>query len=128
LSSIARYHLATNARDSTAVEIRIALERVGLSRYITNVFCYREVGAEKPSRAFYSRILEILDCEPQEVLMVGDDLQKDVVGAMDCGIQAILYNPTGAAVPRGIRAVKSLLDLLPGESPHQPRSAFGPRG
>lgn len=44
----------------------------------------------KPSRAFYQTAVEELGLTVGEVLMVGDDVEADVVGAMDAGLQAAL--------------------------------------
>jgi len=112
LSAVAGCHIATNAKDSTAEEIRGALDRVHLGRFISKIFCYRTIGAEKPSKIFFSRILQILDCRPQDLLMVGDHLQKDVLGAQEFGIPSILFNPHGTETPPGIRSIHHLTELL----------------
>ena len=47
----------------------------------------------KPEKDFfYSAInaLEGVDCQPQEVIMIGDDVRDDVEGALRAGLQAIL--------------------------------------
>lgn len=47
-----------------------------------------DVGAAKPSALFYEELCERLDLAPSEVLMVGNSLQNDVVGAKTAGLQA----------------------------------------
>jgi len=44
----------------------------------------------KPSRDFFLKAVEALGCEPAEVLMVGDDVESDVNGALAAGLQAAL--------------------------------------
>ncbi len=44
----------------------------------------------KPARAFFLEAVRDLGCEPGEVLMVGDDAQADVGGALNAGLQAAL--------------------------------------
>jgi len=46
------YHEAINANDYNKVHIQKALKRVGLNKYIKEIYCYRSVGYEKPSKAF----------------------------------------------------------------------------
>jgi FMN phosphatase YigB (HAD superfamily) len=43
--------------------------------------------------------------------MIGDGLEKDVIGALDSGIQAIWYNPKNDPVPENIQAIENLLEL-----------------
>jgi putative hydrolase of the HAD superfamily len=84
--------VATNAADSDEVEIRAALGRVGLNKLLDKVYCYRKIGHKKPSKEFFGYILSDLGLEPSQAIMVGDDFEADVVGANNCGIQAIWYN------------------------------------
>jgi HAD superfamily hydrolase (TIGR01458 family) len=53
----------------------------------------------KPAPAFFHAAVESLDCDPEEVVMVGDDALADVDGALAAGIPAILVQ-TGKYRPR----------------------------
>jgi len=44
----------------------------------------------KPSPEFYRTAVDELGLAPADVLMVGDDVEADVLGAMDAGLQAAL--------------------------------------
>ena len=44
----------------------------------------------KPSRDFYLQAVSHLGSEPEQTLMVGDDVYSDVAGAMEAGLQACL--------------------------------------
>lgn len=44
----------------------------------------------KPSADFYMSAVESIGCDPSEVIMVGDDVESDVNGALQAGLQAIL--------------------------------------
>jgi putative hydrolase of the HAD superfamily len=85
--------VATNAADSEEAEIWAALSRVGLEKLLDKVYCYRKIGHKKPSKEFFEYILADLGVEQSRVIMVGDDFEADVVGANNCGIRAIWYNP-----------------------------------
>jgi HAD superfamily hydrolase (TIGR01458 family) len=52
----------------------------------------------KPAAGFFQAAVSSLGCEPDEVMMVGDDVEADVVGAMDAGLQACLVR-TGKFLP-----------------------------
>lgn len=44
----------------------------------------------KPDRAFFEQALGVIERRAEESLMVGDDLETDVGGAMQAGLQALL--------------------------------------
>lgn len=44
----------------------------------------------KPAREFYLGAVSSISCNADETVMVGDDLESDVLGAVDAGLQAIL--------------------------------------
>lgn len=44
----------------------------------------------KPSREFYLSAVNSTGCDPEEVIMVGDDVESDVLGAVDAGLHGIL--------------------------------------
>ena len=85
--------LATNAGDSVEVDIRAALARVELNSLIDRVFCSREVGHNKPSPEFFAFIKKALALPDEDLVMVGDNFQKDVEGATKCGIRAVWFRP-----------------------------------
>ncbi|MGV1099331.1 HAD family hydrolase [Thiovibrio sp. JS02] len=112
LSRVVPCHLATNAGDSDEARIRAALARVGLDRYISNIYCLGKTGSPKPEPAFFAFIRNHLRVEPSSLLMVGDSLHDDVLGAQQCGLRAIWYNPGKAPVPEGVMAIDTLGRLV----------------
>lgn len=84
--------LATNAADSEKNQIYKGLRRVGLSGWIDYVFCTREIGYRKPEAGYFKAILETLQLPPQNIIMIGDNLQKDILAANNFGIRSIWYN------------------------------------
>lgn len=44
----------------------------------------------KPAPGFFHAAAAVLGCDASETLMVGDDVQADVIGAVDAGLQACL--------------------------------------
>ena len=46
--------------------------------------------AGKPSRLFFEQVLADAGCPPEQALMVGDDVQADVQGALDAGLHGCL--------------------------------------
>ena len=85
--------LATNAADSDEPAIRRALARVGLEILLDKIYCSRATGFSKPSSAFYSTILRDAGFAASSAVMVGDDFESDVLGAVREGIRALWYCP-----------------------------------
>ena len=48
-----------------------------------------EAGFEKPHPGIFESALARLGCEPEEVLHVGNDRRRDVVGALAVGMRAV---------------------------------------
>ncbi|XP_059475848.1 haloacid dehalogenase-like hydrolase domain-containing protein 2 [Neocloeon triangulifer] len=44
----------------------------------------------KPTKAFFQASLRGLDVQPDEVIMIGDDVKDDILGAVEAGIQGVL--------------------------------------
>lgn len=52
----------------------------------------------KPAAGFFHAAVDSLGCKPEEVLMIGDDVEADINGALDAGLQACLVR-TGKYLP-----------------------------
>ena len=115
LATCARHgacHLATNAQDSSAAQIRQALQRGGLSRFISHIFCVDTLGVNKSASDYFPRIAAQLQTRPEALMMVGDSLERDIYPALASGLQACWYNPLRHDVPAGIYAINSLQQLI----------------
>ncbi|WP_331280643.1 HAD hydrolase-like protein [Halomonas sp. BC04] len=71
----------------------------------------------KPSSDFFHAVLEEVGVAPDEALMVGDDVECDVVAAMELGLQACLirsgkYRPGDEEQAPQARCEASLADLV----------------
>ena len=110
--------LATNSNDSNKDEIYKALNIAGIGKYITDVFCSKEIGFLKPSKEFFNTILNRLIFNPEEIVFIGDDIKKDIYGASSVGIIPIHYDPHSISDFEGLKLENlinliSILDTLP---------------
>jgi FMN phosphatase YigB (HAD superfamily) len=74
-----------------------------------------EAGVAKPDPALFQAALAALEVRPEEAVMVGDSLEKDVLPAVTLGMRAIWVVPAGGsaaeaapAVPAGATVVADL--------------------
>lgn len=113
LAGVGRIYIATGAQDSEECDIRRALARVGLERWISGVFCQANLGVGKGDSRFLPMILQKLSIAPNQTAMVGDNLQKDVMPALATGVTAIWLNPGPMeSPPEGVRVIRHLAELI----------------
>ena len=68
----------------------------GLDSYVKTVFISEEIGAQKPQKAYFDYCLaHIGPFEKSEILLVGDSLTADILGANRAGIPSCWFNPKG---------------------------------
>ncbi|GFP19985.1 putative hydrolase of the HAD superfamily [Candidatus Hakubella thermalkaliphila] len=90
LSGQYRLAVVTNTFVSTKLEVKIALHNLALDQYFDVIVTSVDVGYEKPHEEIFRVALQELGFRPSEVVMVGDRIEKDVVGANRMGIVSIL--------------------------------------
>jgi FMN phosphatase YigB (HAD superfamily) len=81
--------LASNAGDSNAELMGLALERVHIRHYFKYLFTEKELGVTKPSLEFYRNILKKTGFQPAECIAVGNDYEKDIVPAGTTGMKTV---------------------------------------
>jgi putative hydrolase of the HAD superfamily len=82
--------------------LRMILEQLGISKFFRHVFVSSELGADKPDSLIFRRALKFIDLEPDQVLHVGDDPERDWKAASAAGLSIFHLD----------RAKNSLRDLL----------------
>jgi FMN phosphatase YigB (HAD superfamily) len=92
--------LASNAGDSNAELMGLALERVQLKRFFKYLYTEKELGAVKPSPEFYRNILKNTGFQPGECIAVGNDYEKDIIPAGAIGIKTIWLSSSGDTISR----------------------------
>lgn len=73
--------------------------RVGIGAHFAFALSPRIAGLSKPDPRIFHMACERLQCAPDEVLHVGDDIALDVEAALDAGLQAAWLNRTGTNWP-----------------------------
>jgi putative hydrolase of the HAD superfamily len=68
------------------------LRACGLYDYFDTIILSEDAGANKPSKQFFDYAFEKSGAEVATTLMIGDNYNTDIIGAMDAGLDTILYN------------------------------------
>lgn len=71
---------------------RSRLEQAGILNYFEDTYISMDIGYDKPDIRFYQAALKRCGLEPQEVLMIGDSMTTDVLGAQAAGMDALFFD------------------------------------
>lgn len=96
-----RYTLAI-VSDAQRLFLEPELREAGLDSFFAHTVVSADFGYRKPDRRLFEQALRLCGCAPDEALMIGDNLRRDVGGAQAAGIPAIwLRRPAaiGAGAP-----------------------------
>ena len=103
-------HIITNGFEEVQ---HIKLENCGLIKYFNHIITSEKVGVKKPNREIFEYALEQANTNPKESIMIGDDLQVDIIAAQDLKIKGIYFNPTKKKVrERNITEISCLSELI----------------
>ena len=114
--------IVSNTSQSDAAEVGRALTGLGMMKFVDKIVTSVDVGHEKPHPAMFLRALELLDCKAHEVVMIGDDPAKDVLGAADLGIATVLLDRKGKGSQNVspnflVRSLEEILPMLDADGP-----------
>lgn len=82
-------HIITNGFDEVQ---KIKMETNDLNRFFTTITTSEEAQAKKPNREIFELALKKADAKAEESLMVGDDLDVDILGARNMGMDQVYCN------------------------------------
>jgi putative hydrolase of the HAD superfamily len=68
------------------------LKNSGMDRYFTSVITSEEAGSKKPDPEIFHYALRKTGATAEESIMIGDDLDIDMAGARQCGIDQLYVN------------------------------------
>jgi HAD superfamily hydrolase (TIGR01549 family) len=86
-----RYRLAVISNTRSHGLIEGIVRRFGLYEAFDPFLTSAGFGWRKPSRRIFSALLEQWKVAPNEVVMVGDSLRKDVAAAQSAGMKGVLF-------------------------------------
>jgi HAD superfamily hydrolase (TIGR01509 family) len=92
-------------------KIADVLARCGIADVFETITDSGLVGHEKPHRAIFDAALRSLGVEAAESLYIGDVYSVDYLGATRSGMQAVLFDVSGAYRDRNLPRVESLKEL-----------------
>lgn len=109
LASRYRLHIITNGFEEVQ---HLKLSNSGLSSYFDVVVTSDGVGCKKPGREIFEHACEGCGALASESIMIGDDLDTDILGAQNAGMDHVYFNPLGVAHSVAVtHEIKQLVEL-----------------
>ena len=88
----------------------------GIEHLFNDSIISDEAGALKPSRAFFDYAFNKTGADPVQTLVIGDDPDADIAGAVEYGLKCVFFNRKGKEcaykVDAEISDLMSLIDML----------------
>ncbi|MBD3636445.1 MAG: noncanonical pyrimidine nucleotidase, YjjG family [Crocinitomicaceae bacterium] len=89
----------------------IKLGGSNLEKYFDIVLCSEEVGVNKPHRKVFETAMKMASVDPANSVMIGDNLEADIIGADKVGMNTILFDPKSEYDGNHFTVINSLLEL-----------------
>lgn len=102
-------HIITNGFEEVQHQ---KLKNTGIDHYFQEVITSERAGRRKPDPAIFQFAMKKTGASPNESLMIGDDLEIDILGARNNGWQTIWFNPHQKHDPNGGLAIQHLHQLI----------------
>lgn len=88
-----KYELYIITNSPTKV-VNDKLNKINVKGFIKDTFSAEEAGHMKPHREFFNLFFsKINNCKKEEMLIIGDELEKDILGGIQNNIDTCWFNP-----------------------------------
>jgi YjjG family noncanonical pyrimidine nucleotidase len=101
-------HIITNGFHEVQA---LKMKSANIDHYFETVTNSENAGFKKPHPAIYKYALTAAKADKCDSIMIGDCIEADVQGALDCGIDAIYFNEHRLKTKPSIVQVNHLLEL-----------------
>jgi len=87
------------------------LQNSNISHFFNTVTNSESAGVKKPNPLIFEYALESAKAKRENSIMIGDCIDADVNGALNCGIDAIYFNINNLVADEKIKQIKHLSEL-----------------
>lgn len=68
------------------------IKKSNLDKYFKDIFVSDKIGFEKPDKRFFQKIMNITKFSNNDLIMIGDSIKSDIIGAKNSNIKSIYFN------------------------------------
>jgi len=109
LDSKYQLHIITNGFEEVQT---LKMEKSKIIHFFHEIITSESVGVKKPNSRVFEYALEITKAKPENSVMIGDSIEADINGALNCNITAIHCNfEKTPNIPKNITSVHHLLEI-----------------
>lgn len=87
------------------------LQESGIGHFFNTVTNSESVGVKKPNPIIFKHAIKQAQTKKKLSIMIGDNLEADVMGAKNYGMNAVFYNPNKKITPPNIIQISKLIAL-----------------
>ena len=112
LKSNYKMHIITNGFKEVQ---KRKLQKSDLIQYFETVTISEDVGVKKPHKLIFNHALTAANANVESSIMIGDNFNADIIGALGVGMKAIYYDfhNTNEQERENVIIVKSLKEIIP---------------
>lgn len=82
-----------------------------ITHYFKTITNSEMAGVKKPNQKIFEYALDLAETRKENSIMIGDCIDADVKGALDAGLDAILFNENNVPIAENIKQINHLLEL-----------------
>ncbi|WP_047545281.1 YjjG family noncanonical pyrimidine nucleotidase [Psychroserpens sp. Hel_I_66] len=101
-------HIITNGFEEAQQR---KMDNSKISGYFKTITNSESAGVKKPNPIIFNHALSLSRAKPEESLMIGDNYEADILGAIDVGMDVILFNYHNIKPDAHIKQVHHLAEL-----------------
>ncbi len=101
-------HIITNGFEEAQNKKMTNAKIIHFFKTVTNS---EMVGVKKPNPIIFNFALERARAKPENSIMIGDNYEADIMGALNVGLDVILFDYHKTTTSNGIKKVDTLLEL-----------------
>ena len=102
-------HIITNGFEEVQT---LKMKKSKIFHYFTEVITSESVGVKKPNPKVFLHAMKKAGSSPKESLMIGDNIEADIQGALATGMKAIHCNfENTGIIPNNITSIRHLLEI-----------------
>lgn len=87
------------------------LKKAKIGHYFDTVTNSEMVGVKKPNPKIFQHALQLANANPEHSVMVGDNYEADILGALNIGLDAICFNYHNESLDENIKQIDKLIHL-----------------
>ncbi|RXM48128.1 YjjG family noncanonical pyrimidine nucleotidase [Flavobacterium sp. YO12] len=87
------------------------INNAALGGYFTTITNSESAGVKKPNSIIFDYAVNLAQTSKEKSIMIGDDFDADVNGALNAGLDAIFFNVKNIEIPEKYKQINHLLEL-----------------